>query len=152
MLGYGAWAFFRRPRRKLPYEIALEKLEATRPLMKSGEAQPFSLAVSEIVRLFIEECLPVRAAHRTTNEFLRDLLEQPDGPLAAHRNELGEFLYHCDLAKFAKWALTVPEMEAMLSSASTFVIAIGKPKPAEKKADVAKAAPAQDSEPTASNS
>jgi hypothetical protein len=145
-LGYGAWAFFRRPRRKLPYEIALEKLEATRPLMKSGEAQPFSLAVSEIVRLFIEECLPVRAAHRTTTEFLRDLVEQPDSPLAAHRDELAGFLYHCDLAKFARWALTVREMEAMLSSASVFVIAIGKPKSAEKQISTHAPAPAAEPE------
>jgi hypothetical protein len=149
---FGAWKLLRRQRRMLPYEIALEKLEAARSLMNGETAQPFSLAVSEIVRLFIEECLPVRAAHRTTNEFLRDLVEQSDSPLAAYREELGGFLHHCDLAKFAKWALTVPEMEAMLSSAKTFVIAIGKPKPAEKPAAVAKAAPAQEAEPANSNS
>jgi hypothetical protein len=79
------------------------------------------------VRLFIEECFPVRAAHRTTREFLHDLVNLPDSPLAAHRETLGEFLQHCDLAKFARWSLTVPEMEAMLASASAFVVAIGKP-------------------------
>jgi hypothetical protein len=133
-LGIGAWMLFRRPRRKLPYEIALEKLAATRPLMDEPNAQPFSLAVSEIVRLFIEECLPVRAAHRTTNEFLHGLVNQPDSPLAAHRETLAGFLQHCDLAKFARWWLTVPEMEEMLASASAFVIAIGKPKSAKKQA------------------
>jgi hypothetical protein len=149
-VGFGAWAFFRRPRRKLPYEIALEKLAATRPLMERESAQPFSLAVSEIVRLFIEECLPVRAAHRTTNEFLHDLVNLPDSPLAAHRETLANFLQHCDLAKFARWSLTVPQMEAMLASASAFVIAIGKPQLAKKQPT--RTAPVPVGEPVAAHS
>ena len=140
-LGYGAWMLRRRPRRKLPYEIALENLARTRGLMQSENAQRFSLAVSEIVRLFIEECLPVRAAHRTTHEFLRDLLNFPNSPLAAHRETLREFLHHCDLAKFARWSLTVPRMEAMLESANAFVIDIGKPKAASKQPVGAVSAP-----------
>ena len=131
-IGLGLWAFLRRPRRKLPYEIALEKLAATRPLMQDESAEPFSLAVSEIVRLFIETCLPVRAAHRTTNEFLHDLLNLPHSPLAAQRESLAQFLEHCDLAKFARWSLTLPQMEAMLASAGNFVTAIGKPQPVKK--------------------
>lgn len=130
-VGYGLWTFMRRPPRKLPYEIALQKLEATRPLMQAESAEPFSLAVSEIVRLFIEKCLPVRAAHRTTNEFLNDLVNLPDSPLAAQREPLVQFLEPCDLAKFARWSLTLPQMEAMLSSAGNFVTTIGKPKPAK---------------------
>ncbi len=151
-LGFGSWAWMRRPRRKLPYEIALEKLEATRPLMEDESAEPFSLAVSEIVRLFIEECLPVRAAHRTTNEFLHDLVNLPDSPLAAHRETLADFLEHCDLAKFAKWSLTVPQMEAMLASASAFVVAIGKPAAAKKQPSTRKPASAQAAEAIAANS
>ena len=131
-LSLGAWIWFRRPRRKLPYELALEKLEATRPLMQNENAQPFSLAVSEIVRRFIEECLPVRAAHRTTSEFLHDLVSLPESPLAGQREVLADFLEHCDLAKFARWSLTVPQMEAMLASARAFVLAIGQPNPANK--------------------
>jgi hypothetical protein len=125
-IGVGAWVLIRRPHRKLPYEIALANLEKLRPLMQPENARVFSLAVSEIVRGFIEQCFPVRAAHRTTNEFLHDLVNLPDSPLAAHRETLAEFLVHCDLAKFARWSLTVPQMEAILASASTFVVAIGK--------------------------
>ena len=140
-LGCGAWMLRRRPRRKLPYEIALENLAKTRGLMQPENAQRFSLAVSEIVRLFIEECLPVRAAHRTTHEFLRDLVNFPDSPLAAHRETLRDFLHHCDLAKFARWSLTVPRMEAMLESANALVIDIGKPKAASKHLLAAVSAP-----------
>ena len=122
-----AWKLLRRQRRKLPYEIALERLENTRQLMREFHAEPFCLAVSDVVREFIEEVLLVRAMHRTTNEFLHISLSDPQ--LAPHRDTLANFLQHCDLAKFARWSLTVPQMEAMLSSAKDFVIDLGKPKP-----------------------
>jgi hypothetical protein len=126
-----AWKLRRRQKRKLAYEIALDRLENTRPLMRENNAEPFSLAVSEIVRCFIEEVLPVRAAHRTTDEFLRDLTSLSCLPLAQHRGSLADFLRHCDLAKFARWSLSVSQMEAMLESAKTFVIDLGQPKPAK---------------------
>jgi hypothetical protein len=129
-MSVAAWKLLRRQRRKLPYEIALERLEQTRPLMRAGNAEPFSLAVSEIVRLFIEEVLPVRAVHRTTNEFLYDLAHASYLPLAPHRDTLAAFLRQCDLAKFARWSLTIPQMEAMLESAQAFVIDLGQPKSA----------------------
>jgi Domain of unknown function (DUF4381) len=131
----GVWKLRRRrQRRKLAYEIALERLENTRPLMRESNAEPFSLAVSEIVRRFIEEVLPVRAAHRTTDEFLRDLTSLSYLPLAQHRDSLADFLRHCDLAKFARWSLTVSQMDAMLESARAFVVDLGQPNPAKAPA------------------
>ena len=128
----GVWKLRRRrQQRKLAYEIALERLENTRPLMRESNAEPFSLAVSEIVRQFVEEVLPVRAAHRTTDEFLRDLTSLSYLPLAQHRDSLADFLRHCDLAKFARWSLTVSQMDAMLESARAFVIDLGQPNPAK---------------------
>ena len=140
-----AWKLRRRQKRKLPYEVALEGLENTRPLMRESNAEPFSLAVSEIVRRFIEEVLPVRAAHRTTDEFLRDLTSLSYLPLATHRDSLADFLRHCDLAKFACWSLSVSQMEAMLESAKAFVIDLGQPKPAKTQ-------PVADSIPGTANS
>ena len=46
---------------------------------------------------------------------------------AIHQPLLVDFLEHCDLAKFARWQLSVPQMEAMHQSACTFVIETGKP-------------------------
>jgi hypothetical protein len=128
-LGYGAWRWRHRLglRVKLPYEIALEQLEAARRLMQPEQARAFSIAVSEIVRDYIETGFEVRAAHRTTEEFLRELVTQPDSPLVAHQPMLVDFLRHCDLAKFARWILSVPQMEAMLQSAAHFIVATGKP-------------------------
>ena len=124
-----AWKLLRRKRGKLAYEIALERLENARPLMREFHAEPFCLAVSDVVREFIEEVLPVRAMRHTTNEFLRDLAKLSYLQLDPHPNTLANFLQHCDLAKFARWSLSVPQMEAMLSSAKDFVIDVGKPKP-----------------------
>ena len=128
-IGYGAWRWRNRLglRKKLPYELALEQLEAARRLMQLEQARAFSIAVSEIVRNYIETCFDVRAAHRTTEEFLRDLATRPDSPLVTHQPVLADFLRHCDLAKFARWVLSVPQMEAMLQSAEAFIVATGKP-------------------------
>ncbi|HWX36314.1 MAG TPA: hypothetical protein VNZ53_53980 [Steroidobacteraceae bacterium] len=127
-LGYGVWRLLRgKLRVKLPYEVALEKLLAARQFLSPQQARTFSDLVSEIVRSFIEQTFPVRAAHRTTEEFLYDLVANADSPLAEHRGTLGEFLGHCDLAKFAKWQLSVPQMEAMLQSARDFILATGQP-------------------------
>src|SRR5215471_15888633 len=126
-IGVAAWKLLGRQRRKLAYEIALERLENTRPLMREFHAEPFCLAVSNVIREFIEEERLVRAMHRTTNEFLH--LSLSDLQLTPHRDTLANFLQHCDLAKFARWSLTIPQMEAMLSSAKDFVIDLGNPKP-----------------------
>src|SRR6476646_3627535 len=78
-LGYGMWRLLRRkPRVKLPYKVALEKLQAARQFLTPEQARTFSEVVSEVVRCFIEQSFPVRAAHRTTEEFLYDLVANAD--------------------------------------------------------------------------
>ena len=69
--------------------MALERLEAARALMQPGRAREFSIEVSDIVREYIEERFQVMAAHRTTDEFLHDLLDFRGSGLAAHRALLG---------------------------------------------------------------
>jgi hypothetical protein len=39
---------------------------------------------------------------------------------------LADFLRHCDLAKFARWILSIEEMKTMLQSAQNFVLETGK--------------------------
>jgi hypothetical protein len=123
-LGYGLWRWRHRLpglRPKLPFELALAQLEAARDLMRPEQAREFSICVSEIVRTYIEMRFATRAAHRTTEEFLHDCLAKSASSLTEHRELLSVFLHHCDLAKFARWVLSVPEMETMLQSASNFV-------------------------------
>jgi hypothetical protein len=141
-LGYAAWRWNRRralAAAKLPYEIALDRLEEARALMQPENAREFSITVSEIVRHYIEARFHVCAARRTTEEFLHELIGPSDALLASHQSLLADFLQHCDLAKFARWILSLEEMENMLQSARTFVIETAKPAITETTHQVAQA-------------
>ena len=109
--------------RKSAHELALQRLAEARALMVPEQAREFSIAVSGLIRSYIEARFDIQAAYRTTPEFLHDRVTQADGPLASHREGLGEFMRYCDLAKFARWVLSGPEMEAMLASGIAFVTA-----------------------------
>jgi hypothetical protein len=127
---YGIWRWLRRRRRPrvlLPFEIALQRLEEMRALMQPSQAREFSIAVSDVVRRYIEERFGVTATHRTTEEFLHDLLESSHAPLARHRALLAEFLQQCDLVKFAGMSLTLQNMESLHHSARAFVLETAKP-------------------------
>lgn len=128
--GYAAWRWRQRrrlPRALLPFEIALQRLDALRPLMQPATVREFSIAISDIVRGHIEQAFAVTATHRTTEEFLHDLLDSSHASLAAHRNLLAEFLNRCDVAKFAGMSLSRQIMESLLQSARSFVIETSKP-------------------------
>jgi hypothetical protein len=139
---YGVWRRRRRPARApLPFEVALQRLEGVRALMQPQSAREFSIAVSDIVRSYIERAFDLTATHRTTEEFLRDLLELPDSPLARHRALLAEFLEQCDLVKFGDMSLTLQNMESLHRSACDFVRATAPP---EESAQIHTAGAARD--------
>jgi hypothetical protein len=125
----------RRKRRAPPHVRALEALAALQS-SPGTDARTFSFAVSEIVRRYVEEAFAVRAAHRTTEELLADLMLDTS-PVAAHRTAVGEFLRHCDLAKFAGWSLSQADMAALLASAETFVLATAPVAPSQNLARAA---------------
>jgi len=122
---YGLWRWRRSrvARVLLPYEIALQRLEEIAALMSPARAREFSIAVSDIIRLYIEQRFNVTATRRTTEEFLRDLLDSSDAALARHQGLLGEFLHQCDFVKFAALSLTQQNMESLRQSARAFVLA-----------------------------
>jgi len=130
--GYVVWRWTRRrraPRALLLFEIALQRLEDIRRLMQPSSVREFSIAISDIVRRYIEDQFMVVATHRTTEEFLHDLLESSNASLAAHRNLLAQFLQQCDMAKFAGVGLSMQIMETLHQSARSFVIESSKPPP-----------------------
>jgi hypothetical protein len=135
LLGTGTYLAWRWNQRRVliavksPRQFALEQLEAARVLMQARSVRAFSIAVSDVIRVYIEQRFQVRAAHRTTEEFLYDLLQPSDALLAAHRAPLADFLRHCDLAKFGGWTLTQQEMESMHQSARSFVLVTGQSAP-----------------------
>jgi len=130
LAAYLIWRWQRRQRPVrplLPFEIALQRLEAIRALMQPSSVREFSIAITDVVREYIEQRFRITASHRTTEEFLHDLLQPSQGSLAVHRALLAEFLHHCDLAKFAGMALTRENMESLHASARTFVQETAKP-------------------------
>jgi hypothetical protein len=144
MLAAGAYGIWRRQRRRrrgrtpLPFEVALQRLEEVLALMRPASAREFSTAVSDIVRSYIERGFDLTATHRTTEEFLHDLLELPDSPLARHGGLLAEFLEQCDLVKFGDMSLTLQNMESLHRSACDFVRATATP---EQSAQIRTAGP-----------
>jgi len=147
----GAVVLYRRRRAPAltPAARALRALDELRPFT-AAEARAFSFTVSEIVRRYVEASFPVRAAHRTTEELLADLMRDAS-PVAAKRAELGEFLRYCDLAKFAGWSLSSADMAAMLASAEAFIRGTQPPSPAGAAPPVVTApAPRQPAGPGAS--
>jgi Domain of unknown function (DUF4381) len=134
---YGLWRWRRKRAARvwLPHELALQRLEDIRTLMQPASAREFSTAVSDVVRSYIEQSFDVTATRRTTEEFLRDLLESSNASLAKHQGLLGEFLQQCDFVKFAALALTLQNMESLRQSARAFVLATAPTaeKPAAEK-------------------
>lgn len=119
-----AWrAWKRRPKVKVKtaHELALERLQRALGLMTPEQVREFCIAVSDAIRLYIEDRFQARAARRTTEEFLYGLLADPSAPLAQHSALLEDFLKHCDMAKFGRWAFSLTEMQAMHASARRFV-------------------------------
>jgi hypothetical protein len=130
LAGFTLWRRLRRPapsRRLELFEIALQRLEDIRSLMHPATVREFSIAISDVVRQYIEAQMKITATHRTTEEFLRDLLSSSNEALTAHRNLLAEFLQACDMAKFAGVGLSMRIMESLHLSARSFVIETSKP-------------------------
>lgn len=124
LCAYGIWRWRHRAaqvRELLPHESALRRLEEIRALMQPENAREFAIAVSDVIRHYVEQRFGIIATQRTTEEFLQDLLGSPDGPLNRFRERLGEFLRECDLVKFAATSPSLPVMEALHDNARTFV-------------------------------
>lgn len=82
-----------------PHVRARQKLADALRLIQ--EPKPFCTAVSDTVRIYLEERFDFRAPERTTEEFLVELQRTPLLSPEQKRS-LGEFLQNCDLVKFAK--------------------------------------------------
>jgi hypothetical protein len=130
LAAYATWRWARRrraPKIPQPFEIALERLEELRALMHPASVREFSIAISDVIRRYIEEAFKGLATHRTTEEFLQDLLTSAHPSLAPHRKLLAEFLNRCDLAKFAGVSFSQRDLESLHQSARSFVLSTSKP-------------------------
>lgn len=135
------WLYLRRKRVaelvrifKPAHEIAYDRLRALvkEDLVKKGKIKEFYEHISNILRHYIEHRFNLRAPERTTEEFLIELATA-DILDAADKEDLGEFLKHCDLVKFAKHNPATEQIQKTFDLVKNF---IEKTKSDEKKIDV----------------
>jgi hypothetical protein len=83
-----------------PHVRARQRIDAA--LQFIGDPRAFCIAVSDAVRMYLEERFNLRAPERTTEEFLRDLQKTPV-LTQPQKSSLATFLEQCDLVKFARF-------------------------------------------------
>lgn len=128
-VAFGIRALIRARRKPLPpHEQALRELATSRAAIATGDAEAFSVHVSSALRRYVEDAFGVHAPRRTTPELLADLLRDEGSPIAPYRNELGDFLEMCDLAKYARCTLAAEAMSELVERAETFVRATAAPR------------------------
>ncbi len=117
------WA--RRPKVEPPpppaHEIALKRLRELErsDLIGRRKVEPFFVAVTEIVRDYIEGAFGLRAPEQTTEEFLAGLATA--GEVARHREVLQPFLTAADEVKFARFDADETAMRRAFETAERFV-------------------------------
>ena len=85
-----------------------------------ADAPLFCIAVSDALRVYLEERFNFRAPERTTEEFLLDL--KATTLLATEQKQsLAEFLEECDLVKFARFEPTEDELRRLHDAALRLV-------------------------------
>ena len=81
-----------------------------------GDPKAFCTAVSDTIRVYLEERFTLRAPERTTEEFLIEL--QASHHLTRDQKQsLGAFLESCDLVKFARFEPTEQALRDLHDSA-----------------------------------
>lgn len=85
-----------------------------------SQPREFCIAVSDALRIYLEERFSFRAPERTTEEFLLDL-KRTDLLMRDQKDSLEDFLTRCDLVKFAKYEPREPELRDLHASALRLV-------------------------------
>lgn len=97
-----------------PHQRAKHRLADALALL--SQPKPFCIAVSDALRLYLEDRFEFRAPERTTEEFLVDL-QHTDLLNDLQKEFLTDFLTRCDLVKFAKHEPSEADLRQLHSSA-----------------------------------
>jgi hypothetical protein len=101
-------------------EDALAELEKVHKNLARENSRPYAIAVSGIVRRYIERRFNIRAPRRSTEEFLLEARRAAELS-EKYQEKLGYFLKCCDFLKFAKGYADTPELELLHNAAVIFV-------------------------------
>ena len=126
ILGTVAWFVIRRIRNRpqppppTARELALAALAKLRDRITVVEPYPFSIEVSDVLRLFVTREFLVVATNQTSPEFLAAAARSPRFS-EADKALLAAFLEKADLIKFARVHATAADSEQLLEQAVRFV-------------------------------
>ena len=97
-----------------PHQRAKHRLADALALL--SQPKPFCTAVSDTLRIYLEERFEFRAPERTTEEFLVDL-QATDLLNDSQKEFLTGFLTRCDLVKFARHEPSEADLRSLHSAA-----------------------------------
>lgn len=103
-----------------PAEWARQALERLAAEESQYSDKDYIVAVSDIVREYLERAFNLPAPERTTEEFLAEMADHPVFT-PAMREEMSAFLQRADLVKFAGQHLSRDDRPRLLESARQFV-------------------------------
>jgi len=120
--------------RRPAHEIAYSELESllAGKLVEKGQTKAFYIALSDILRHYIENRFGMHAPERTTEEFLTEL-RSTDVLAASHKDILEDFLRRCDMVKFAEHQPSTGEIQKIFDACKRFIVETEE-KPDEIKA------------------
>ena len=127
---------------KSAHEIAYNRLRilVKDDPVKAGRIKEFYERISDILRHYIEHRFELKAPERTTEEFLFEL-QYADVLSGTDKDNLKEFLTHCDLVKFAKHSPTTEQIQRTFDLVKDF---IEKTKSQDRQIDVTDTAAAEE--------
>lgn len=110
-----------------PDQIAREAIERllSRKLIEQGRIKQFYLEISEIIKRYLGATLNILSLERTTEEFVRDILQSPVS--RQHCQEVREFLLDCDSVKFAKYIPSPEENRRIVDRAFEIIDRVKAP-------------------------
>jgi hypothetical protein len=126
LAAFAVWRLFRA--KKLPFQhpavppgvTARERLAAIRHLIAEGKHERFVIAVSGVLRDYIEARFGLKAPTLSSEEFLFEA-ERSALLDAGWQEKLNLFLARCDRVKFALANLQTPKMEELYGTAESFI-------------------------------
>lgn len=125
LAGWLAWRYWRKKVASRPAAPPVPPHVRARRLLEQAlglisEPKPFSIAVSDAVRMYLEERFDFHAPERTTEEFLYEL-QDTNLLTVDQKQSLADFLANCDLIKFAKYEPTETELRSLYDAAVRLV-------------------------------
>lgn len=124
--------FRKRKRQEIqmpPFQKALLRLKelGAKGYIEQEQYEEFYYGITWIIRAFISDQFDIHAPESTTEEFLEDM-EKSNGFPAKYKPKLREYLDHCDMVKYARYAPDKKQIQNIFNATKEFILFAGKPK------------------------